>query len=485
MSSPLQWSRISPLPITAGLFGAALLADAARAQVCSFQRLGAPDGAPGDGFGWAIERSDNLLLVTAPGAENFDAVTGATFGRDGAAYLFQRGASGRWVSAIRIEPPADLPFEGLFGRKGGLSGGLAVIGTGLGDTVYPFELLSVDQVESEPPITVAEAPGASAQFDGIEVVGDRLFLRVRGSPAAASGARVVAFQRAGGLWVEGATIPITAQPTAGDLVFDGQTLFVSSDDGQIQAFQDATGTGAWQLAYATQVFAGGDFGLQLELDGPRLVALSAATDPLHPAFPRVRLWPFDVTPVGLVPLATFGITGAGTKTGFAIDGDTTMVGLNLGGGSVARFDQPTAPVQPTLVFESVAPEAFDDFGQAIEFDAAFSQVLVGARQAGFLIGPDAGFVEVVDLGGNLCSALMPHPDQLSVAALPGTLDLALDGPPSLAGATYCPGSEIRRHCPEVRSMLARRADDAYPLRYSEEALATPAAIGAREVTPKF
>ncbi|QDU65240.1 hypothetical protein Pla86_03040 [Planctomycetes bacterium Pla86] len=33
-------------------------------------------------------------------------------------------------------------------------------------------------------------------------------------------------------------------------------------------------------------------------------------------------------------------------------------------------------------------------------------------------------------------------------------------------------------------MLARRADDAYPLRYSEEALATPAAIGAREVTPK-
>ncbi|QDU69290.1 hypothetical protein Pla86_44070 [Planctomycetes bacterium Pla86] len=34
-------------------------------------------------------------------------------------------------------------------------------------------------------------------------------------------------------------------------------------------------------------------------------------------------------------------------------------------------------------------------------------------------------------------------------------------------------------------MLARRADDAYPLRYSEEALATPAAIGAREVTPNF
>ncbi|QDU67492.1 hypothetical protein Pla86_25750 [Planctomycetes bacterium Pla86] len=32
-------------------------------------------------------------------------------------------------------------------------------------------------------------------------------------------------------------------------------------------------------------------------------------------------------------------------------------------------------------------------------------------------------------------------------------------------------------------MLARRADDAYPLRYSEEAQATPAAIGAREVTP--
>ncbi|QDU69456.1 hypothetical protein Pla86_45740 [Planctomycetes bacterium Pla86] len=34
-------------------------------------------------------------------------------------------------------------------------------------------------------------------------------------------------------------------------------------------------------------------------------------------------------------------------------------------------------------------------------------------------------------------------------------------------------------------MLARRADDAYPLRYSEEALATPAAIAAREVTPNF
>ncbi|QDU66972.1 hypothetical protein Pla133_20480 [Planctomycetes bacterium Pla133] len=33
-------------------------------------------------------------------------------------------------------------------------------------------------------------------------------------------------------------------------------------------------------------------------------------------------------------------------------------------------------------------------------------------------------------------------------------------------------------------MLARRADDAYPPRDSEEALATPAAIGARDMRPK-
>ncbi|QDU66171.1 hypothetical protein Pla86_12370 [Planctomycetes bacterium Pla86] len=49
-----------------------------------------------------------------------------------------------------------------------------------------------------------------------------------------------------------------------------------------------------------------------------------------------------------------------------------------------------------------------------------------------------------------------------------------------ASGDRSPGSDA-----EFLIQDTRRADDAYPLRFSEEALATPAAIGAREVTPNF
>ena len=54
-------------------------------------RLDAPDGAPGDRFGWRVAILDERLVIAAPWARDADG------GREGALYVFERGAQG-WDS---------------------------------------------------------------------------------------------------------------------------------------------------------------------------------------------------------------------------------------------------------------------------------------------------------------------------------------------------------------------------------------------------
>jgi hypothetical protein len=134
-----------PQPAAAARFGSALAIDASRvfvgapgtlvtdgrqgtvrvyaragAALSAGERLLAADGAPGDGFGFALDVDGDSVLIGAP-ARNVG---------DGAGYVFVRsGAS--FVQRARLDDPSIPEGGGLTGIAVALSGGLALLGADL------------------------------------------------------------------------------------------------------------------------------------------------------------------------------------------------------------------------------------------------------------------------------------------------------------------------------------------------------------------
>ncbi len=88
------------------------------------QKLFASDKASPNDFGHAVSISGNYIIIGAPGAES----------AAGAAYIFERNASGNWVEVKKIVAP-DRSAGDLFGTSVSVSENYAVVGAP-GDADY-------------------------------------------------------------------------------------------------------------------------------------------------------------------------------------------------------------------------------------------------------------------------------------------------------------------------------------------------------------
>ena len=112
-------------------------ASAAPAVLLERARLVPDDGAPDDGFGRAVAIDGDVAVVTA---NPMSAFWGASPDYPGAAYVYERDASGTWQQTARLTSPAG---EGdLFGIDVDVEGNVIVVGAAFRYRAYVFEKLS-------------------------------------------------------------------------------------------------------------------------------------------------------------------------------------------------------------------------------------------------------------------------------------------------------------------------------------------------------
>jgi hypothetical protein len=112
-------------------------AAAAPAVLLESARLAPDDGAPEGGFGRAMAIDGNVAVVTANQMVPF---WGMGPDSPGAAYVYERDASGTWLQTAKLTSPAG---EGdLFGIDVDVEGNVIVVGAVFGSRAYVFEKLS-------------------------------------------------------------------------------------------------------------------------------------------------------------------------------------------------------------------------------------------------------------------------------------------------------------------------------------------------------
>jgi hypothetical protein len=203
----------------------------ARAQV---QRVPAPDSMAGNGFGAAVALRGDVLLVGASG----EAACGPNAG---AAYVFRRGADGRFHPEARLAPSACEP-ERFFGRAVALDGDRALV-AGL----QPF--LGAPRAN---PVLVFERDDGSWKEDG------------RLSPP--DSARALGFGAAVALHRDRAVVTVEGDPRAGRL--GSAYVYERGRDGR------------WRLT--ARITAPGRFGAFAVLDGDRLAVTAPPAEERGP-----------------------------------------------------------------------------------------------------------------------------------------------------------------------------------------------------------
>jgi hypothetical protein len=122
------------------------------------QRFVAPNGGPGDQFGFAAYAHAGVLLLTAPGASNPSGPPPST----GAAYVFKQGANGAWAYWDELFPPDGAPGMS-FGQAGGEGCAGTTILIGAGGNYLPG---STPPPHSGYLFEVSTSPGTNVVADG-------------------------------------------------------------------------------------------------------------------------------------------------------------------------------------------------------------------------------------------------------------------------------------------------------------------------------
>jgi hypothetical protein len=129
--------RTARMFLTALSFLIAGGASAAPAVLLERARLVPGDGAPDGGFGRAMAIDGNVAVVTA---NPMSAFWGASPDSPGAAYVYERAASGTWRQTAKLTSPAGE--SDLFGIDVAVEGNVIVVGAAFHYRAYVFEKLS-------------------------------------------------------------------------------------------------------------------------------------------------------------------------------------------------------------------------------------------------------------------------------------------------------------------------------------------------------
>jgi len=179
------------------------------------QPLMASDPGSSDEFGNSVGISGDTIVI---GAEFHDSELGSNAG---AAYVFQRRPSGRWVESAKLQP-ADGRRSHNFGECVAISGDVIVVGARfdrqLGNhagAAYVFERVAGDWVETAK-LLPSDGRRNDLSGDTVAVQNGRIVVGSYRSDSSApkSGAAYV-FEKVGGIWTE--TAKLVANDDAGEL----------------------------------------------------------------------------------------------------------------------------------------------------------------------------------------------------------------------------------------------------------------------------
>lgn len=200
----------------------------------------ASDGVIGDGFGSSLSADGNTVLVGAPDGNN----------ENGAAYIFDRNASGEWAQVGMLTVDAA---ESGFGSSVLLNGNYAFIGApdhndGLGSVMVYQRSASGDWTQAT---SIANPDTATSNFGSVLAIDDMNL--VVGAPEREGGAAYV-FENDGGEWTSTATLSTwqvdQRSMFASSLTIQGDQIFVgapghSSASGAVVVFSYNADEDSW------------------------------------------------------------------------------------------------------------------------------------------------------------------------------------------------------------------------------------------------
>lgn len=440
------------------------------------ERIAGGDAVPGDGFGYALDRVGDTLLVGAPGR----------FLGTGGGYVFSR-ASGSFVQRAVLEDRSAPEGGGLTGVAVALLGPRALLGADLA-VVLPNRAQGMVRVWTGADATWSAAPRID-RGDGVagEFFGTALALDANRAAVGAylddtdfggdDAGTVTLFHRAGDGWVRGARIDAPdGQPEdwfgrsvalAGDWLLVGAPRDITSgvaDTGSAYLFRfDA---GAWQFVrklVPADAAPDDAFGLALAFDGRRLVVAAPGRD--DGAADRGGAYAWTLLPDGnlrfdgkLVPsgVPQDGLAGIS----IALQGDQLALGApqatvegRAGRGLVARFrwdGSAWTELEPVIAADGASG---DLFGISVALSPDGARLAVGATGARIdAMNGGAGAAYVFRLDGDVAQEARLVPAQRQAGASFGA-SLALDGERLAVGAS---GEDIGGAANSGRVYLWRR-----------------------------
>jgi hypothetical protein len=241
----------------------------AHGQTSELAKLLASNGSGADSFGFDVSICGERVLVGAP----MCAGNGV-----GAAYLFERDASGAWPEVARLEPSDGQPCD-AFGWSVSIEGDRALIGApgdddrgNVAGAVYVFERDAGGAWMELAKLHPSDA-AANDQFGyALQLSGDRALVGAPfdGDLGAAAGAAYVFERDAGGAWTEVAKLHASDGAPTNQF---GQELSLDGDVAVVGAWQHDHGAMNTGGAYVYERDAGGAW-----LETAELVASDAAAN---------------------------------------------------------------------------------------------------------------------------------------------------------------------------------------------------------------
>lgn len=308
-------------------------------------QLRSEDAFDGDGFGAALARNGDRLLV------------GATAQNDekGAAYVFERQADGTWTEAARLVAD-DAVAGGNFGAAVALSGETALVGAAGGDESPGAAYVFQRDASGSWTLQTRLAPTDTAVEDrfgaAVAVLGDRAFVSAPGRSE--NRGIVFEYRLQAGQWSETGELSINELPE--DAAF-GAALLLREDEllvgapgprrsgvGAVYSFRTDPDGGGWQLASRLLPFGATQsdgFGVDLAYGDELFVGSPGTNGGLGAAFAFGRsedgLW--ERASRLLIPDAP---RRAQLGSAVATDGDIAafgMIGADYRAGRVAIFER--------------------------------------------------------------------------------------------------------------------------------------------------
>jgi hypothetical protein len=445
------------------------------------ERIAASDALAGDGFGFALDRAGDTLLVGAPGR----------FVGDGGGYVFSR-AGGSFVQRALLEDRAGPEGGGLTGVAVALFGPRALLGADLA-VVLPNRAQGAVRAWAVSDATWTALPridrgdGAAGEFFGsaLSVDGGRMAVGAYLEDSDAGGddaGTVTLYERRAAGWVRVERIVAPdGQPEdwfgrsvalAGDWLLVGAPRDITSgvaDTGSAYLFRRSAGN--WSLVQKlvpADAFGDDAFGFAVAFDGLRLLVSAPGRD--DGASDRGGAYAWTLRPDGslrfdgkLVPNAVSpgGIAGVS----LALQGEVAVLGApqatvqaRAGRGLVARFawtGGAWTEVEPVVAADGASGDAF---GASVALSSDAQRVAVGASGARIDAmngGAGAAYVFRLDAVPLQEARLLPAVRQAGAGF---GIAVALDGDRLLVGAS---GEDIAGVANRGRVHLWRREAGAW------------------------